>query len=618
MATTSAPRTGVQRHMIRSAADVLHLLNTVASAPTTGSAKRRAQMIILLALGGVFVDAYDFTSLGIGAVQLKEQFHLSGWQLGMMTASMAFTACLGALFGGFLVDKLGRLPMFLLDLYFFVVAAIGASLAPNVWVLVGFRLLMGLGVGLDFPVALSFVAEFTALRRKGRSVNLSYINWYMAAITGFIVTLLGYELGAGPNLWRYAVGFGAVPAVVILLLRFRYMFESPMWLAQRGDLAGAAGALKKVYAVNAVAPKDGGEPGAPMLSLRDIYRILFSPLYRPRAVIAGVTACFQSIEYYAVVFFLPVISQVIFGHTLLNAIIGGIFFSLFGLGGSLIQAYICDRTGIRPLNIIGASIAAVACVGIGFFHAHHLIPITATMVALFMIGHTVGPGPQGMAYGTLSFPTEIRGTAVGYTQGMLRVGSITGFFFSPVLVSAVGFDLTFPILAAAPIVILIATLLIRWEPIGRDADLEAMDVAAAGTTIELPAAVVVRSRREVAGRTAAAVGGGRHWVSLELPIKVLVDTLTSKVERVIVQDNHVRLARDYATRALLLDEQLGDLSHDADRWRESLAVAEGAPWPPATRWERTHLELPAYLASGSRSALAARVTTGGRARAASR
>jgi hypothetical protein len=97
------------------------------------------------------------------------------------------------------------------------------------------------------------------------------------------------------------------------------------------------------------------------------------------------------------------------------------------------------------------------------------------MVGLFMIGHTIGPGPQGMAYGALSFPTAIRGSAVGWTQGMLRLGSFVGFLFFPMVKSAFGFTATFAAMAAIPFVIGITTLLIRWEPIGVDIEAEPID-----------------------------------------------------------------------------------------------------------------------------------------------
>jgi hypothetical protein len=55
---------------------------------------------------------------------------------------------------------------------------------------------------------------------------------------------------------------------------------------------------------------------------------------------------------------------------------------------------------------------------------------------------------------------------------MLRVGSITGMLFFPMVLAAVGFTATFTLLAAAPIIIAAVCLLIRWEPIGVDIEAE--------------------------------------------------------------------------------------------------------------------------------------------------
>ncbi|WP_377521408.1 hypothetical protein [Priestia megaterium] len=75
-----------QPHVIQSRQDIINFVN---SNPVTS----KSWKIILVALGGIFVDAYDFTSLGIGADQLKEQFNLSPAGLGSLTAIMAFGAC---------------------------------------------------------------------------------------------------------------------------------------------------------------------------------------------------------------------------------------------------------------------------------------------------------------------------------------------------------------------------------------------------------------------------------------------------------------------------------------------------------------------------------------------
>ena len=154
--------------------DLIDLLNDGKMVPLIGLAT------IVLALGGTFIDAYDFGSIGIGVVQLKTLLHLTSTQVGFLTAAMAFGALFGALVGGRLIDSIGRLKMFLLDLILFVIGAIGAALSIDLYMLIGFRVLMGIGVGIDFPVSLSLIAEYSKLKSKGKNVNLWQSMWYIA------------------------------------------------------------------------------------------------------------------------------------------------------------------------------------------------------------------------------------------------------------------------------------------------------------------------------------------------------------------------------------------------------------------------------------------------------
>lgn len=446
--------------------DVVELINQ-------GAVGQTRFWIVLIAIGGTFIDAYDFTSLGIGAIQLRQEFQLTPAALGLITASMAIGALFGALFGGYYVDKVGRLRMFLLDLIFFVISAIGAALAPNYYVLILFRLLMGVGVGLDFPVALSFVAEYTATSGKAKYVNWWGPTWFIATIAGFVAILPFYFAGVGTSLWRWAVGLGALPALVILVLRFIYMEESPMWAAHQ-SLEEAARVLRKMYGLDVVVAADAEAPAglAEIYSLRNFAKI-FSPAYRSRAILVAVIGAMQSLEYYAVAFYFPVISTTLFGQSLLRAISASLLFNLFGLAGGLwLVFWASTRLGARTLTIIGliGVIASLLVVGLGY---GHLPPVLVFVVlGVFLCFHSFGQGSQGMTMATLSFPTSIRGAGTGWAQGMLRVGSTIGFFFFPLVREHVGLGATLLLLVAVPLISLVTTLSIRWEPVGADVDAE--------------------------------------------------------------------------------------------------------------------------------------------------
>ncbi|MBO0872854.1 MAG: MFS transporter, partial [Pseudonocardia sp.] len=219
------------RAIIRTTRDVTNVINGGA---VTGGHTRA---ITFIALGGIFIDAYDFTAISFGLGDIGTQFRLGPVAEGVVGASIMVGALLGALIGGYLVDRVGRYKVFMADMLFFVVAALVCAVAPNVEILTAARLLMGFGIGMDFPVALAFIAEFSALRGRGGKITLWQPMWYVATATGFLILVPLYFLipvDSHGTLWRWAVGFGAAPALVVMLVRQRYMEESPLWAANRG------------------------------------------------------------------------------------------------------------------------------------------------------------------------------------------------------------------------------------------------------------------------------------------------------------------------------------------------------------------------------------------------
>jgi MFS transporter, putative metabolite transport protein len=447
---------------VRSKRDIIDFVNS-------HSNPNRGRIMVYIALGGIFIDAYDFTSLGIGVDTLREQLSLTPFEVGSVTAIMALGALLGAFVGGYITDRLGRFKTFILDLICLVVAALGSALAWDLWSLLFFRFLLGFGVGMDFPVALSFIAEFTNSRTKGKYVNLWQAMWYTAAASTGLFVLPLYFIGVGDDLWRWAVGLGAVPALIILILRLIYIDESPMWAAHHQGLHEAAKILEKNYDVHVtIAPAEEEPSVRSRVSLSSI----FQKGLRARTTLSSIIASTQSMEYFAVGFYLPSITALLFGGTpeegALYAILGAIVLNIFGIVGGTTQSFLTHRLGIWRLALIGYCIAATSLFVVGL--TNELIPsyLVALLIGIFIFGHSFGPGSQGMTMATLSYPTQFRGIGSGWGQTMVRVGSILGFYVFPLVLAAVGLTKTLLFLTIVPVIGLIALLLIRWEPIGQD------------------------------------------------------------------------------------------------------------------------------------------------------
>lgn len=459
---------------IADAADVNRIL------AARGSQGARTKAVVILALGGIFMDAYDFSSMAFGITAVKEQFGLNGFMTGLVNASIMIGAVVGAISGGYLVDRFGRYRLFMADMVFFVVAALGCAFAPEVWSLIAFRFLMGIGVGLDIPVAMAFLAEFSKLRGRGnrsQRVNAWSPAWYFATGTGYLLVLVCFLLlpaGQQEYLWRIVVGFGAVPALLVLLVRRRYMAESPQWLANQGDLKGAVEVLRSHHGIDAVLV--AGTARAPVSSTGwESFRELFSPRYRVRTIAALCVSVFSTFGYNAVAYGTPLIITTLFQQGPLVTILSSLVVNLvFGLLGGLLGMSVVNVLGSRKVTLVGFAIQAAALVVLAVIGVPHnaLVIVAVAMLAAFIFAQAGGPGANLMNFATLSYPTRLRGIGVGFNQGTLRAFSIVSLLAFPVLSASLGTGV-FWIVACAPLLGVISLALIPWDPTGKDVDAEA-------------------------------------------------------------------------------------------------------------------------------------------------
>ncbi len=97
---------------IRSVNDVARLINT------QSDKNSYARWIVFLALGGVFLDAYDLTTLSYGIDDVVKTFSLTPTLTGLVTSSIMIGTIVGNLAGGWLTDKYGRYSVFMADMLF--------------------------------------------------------------------------------------------------------------------------------------------------------------------------------------------------------------------------------------------------------------------------------------------------------------------------------------------------------------------------------------------------------------------------------------------------------------------------------------------------------------------
>ncbi len=141
-------------------------------------------------------------------------------------------AFIGAFVFGRIADVIGRKKVYVTVAVIMIIGAIASALAPDFIFLVVARLVLGFGIGGDYPVSAVFMSEYSNRKDRGRLVGLVFSMQALGLIVGPLVALLLLSSGIGDALtWRILLGLGAVPAAAVVYLRSR-MPESPRYLAQ--------------------------------------------------------------------------------------------------------------------------------------------------------------------------------------------------------------------------------------------------------------------------------------------------------------------------------------------------------------------------------------------------
>jgi putative MFS transporter len=122
----------------------------------------------VLLTGGTLLDGFAIFVLGVAMPLIIAEFHFNPDVVGLIGASLVFGAVFGAGFGGPMADHLGRKPLMLADMIIIFAGAATSALAKGPAMLFIGQLLVGVGVGIDFPVSSSYVSEVLPKRSRAR------------------------------------------------------------------------------------------------------------------------------------------------------------------------------------------------------------------------------------------------------------------------------------------------------------------------------------------------------------------------------------------------------------------------------------------------------------------
>ncbi len=427
--------------------------------------KGRAGTIWWLALGGLFLDAFSNSALSAGLGPMTRDLHLAASQVALLTSFASWVAIAFNPIGGWMADRWGRVRPLVLAKVLAVTGAILVVFAPGFEAILVGRFFVGAAYGIDFAIAMAVLAEFTPVRLKSR-LNVWQGMWYTAVCSNLLLALLFHSWDVGDSIWRYSVAATAVFGCAILILQRLFLVESPIWLARKERLPEAAHAMSRIYGREFAAAPESERLPVTNQARRGLANVLliFRGVYLPRTILAATVQIGQSIQYFAVGWYLPLISAALFGKDFVYATLGALVFNVFGIVGGFLSPVIGKRFGLRRASAFGFAAVFVMLLILGLFHGKMPLWVAVIVPSLFILFHSGGPGANGKSLSSLSFRSELRAGANGVIGALGSIGAALGLLVFPIFRERYGLEHTFLILSVVPFIASLICFAIRWDP----------------------------------------------------------------------------------------------------------------------------------------------------------
>jgi len=396
----------------------------------------RFHLLVIAALGITWIlDGLEVTLAGALSGELKANtaLGLSNAQVGLAGSGYLAGAVLGAVFFGWLTDRLGRKKLFTITLAIYLLATAATGLAWDAWSFILFRFLTGAGIGGEYTAINSTIQEIIPARFRG---------WTDLLINGSF--WIGAALGAGGSLvllnpavidpaigWRLAFLIGATIGLVILVMRL-WIPESPRWLVTHGRAAAADGI---VAGIEAQSSRRGPLPPARKVRLRtrshtplaEVAHALFKT-YRRRTLVGLCLMVAQAFFYNAIFFTYALILTDFYGTPADQV---GWYILPFAAGnvlGPLLLGHLFDTIGRKVMIASTYAISGILLTVTAALFSHELLSAQTLTIAWMMVFFFASAAASS-AYLTVSeiFPLEIRALAIAFFYAIgTGIGGIAG------------------------------------------------------------------------------------------------------------------------------------------------------------------------------------------------
>jgi sugar porter (SP) family MFS transporter len=398
------------------------------------SGRTAIRIASVAALGGLLFG-YDSAVINGAVDSIQEDFGIGNAELGFAVASALLGAAAGAMTAGWIADKIGRISVMKIAAVFFLVSAIGTGFAHDVWAVVLFRIVGGIGVGVASVIAPAYIAETSPPRIRGRLGSLQQLAIVLGIFASFAVNWLLQWAAGGPNkelwlgldAWRWMFLVMAIPALVYGLLAFTIP-ESPRYLVASHRIPEARKVLalllgEKNLEITITRIHDSLER-EDKPSLRDL-KAPTGGIYGIVWVGLGLSIFQQFVGINVIFYYSNVLWQAV-GFSADESAIYTLIGSIVNVLTTLIAIALIDKIGRKPLLLIGSSGMAITLITMSIIFANAALgadgkpslPGASGVIALiaanlFIVAFGMSWGPVVWVLLGEMFPNRIRAAALG-------------------------------------------------------------------------------------------------------------------------------------------------------------------------------------------------------------
>jgi MFS family permease len=384
----------------------------------------RFHTLLVFALGITWLlDGLEVTLAGSvsGALKSSPALQMTNTDIGLAGGAYIAGAVLGALFFGWLTDRLGRRKLFFITLLLYVGATAATAFSYSLESFLLFRFLTGMGIGGEYTAINSTIQEFTPARYRGwvdLTVNGTF--WLGAALgAGGAIVLLDPHWVGGDLGWRLCFGIGAALGLLILFMRL-WLPESPRWLLIHGQADEARRIVENIenrlreqgHVLTAPTARPLRLHARDHTPLKEIFHTLFNT-FRQRSLV-GLTLLTAQAFFYNAIFFTYALVLTDFYDVPAEHI--GWYVLPLALGnfcGPLLLGRLFDVVGRRIMISSTYALSGVLLAISGYLFAQGVLDVTEQAIT-WMVIFFFASAAASSAYLTVAetFPLEIRALAI--------------------------------------------------------------------------------------------------------------------------------------------------------------------------------------------------------------